>query len=245
LALLGLGSLVVLWILVSASGLVEPLFLPSPAEVCEHIYELFRHHKLIADISTSIFRVMCGFLAAAALAVPAGLTMGSFKSAEALLQPLIEFIRYMPVPAFLPLCILWFGIGDVEKVMVIFIGTFFQLVILVADDARSVPEEMLEIGYSVGFGRMNTLWKIVLPGAAPQIFDHLRVSCGWAWSYLVVAEVVAANKGVGFMIMQAQRYLRTADVIGGILIIGVLGLLSDFAFKLAGVFFFPWEYRKA
>src|SRR5262249_17525435 len=123
----------------------------------------------------------------------------------------------------------------------IFLGTFFQMVVLVADEARSVPNELLEIGYTLSFGRVRSLWSIVLPCAMPRIFDDLRVSFGWAWSYVVVAEIVAANKGVGFMIMQSQRYLRTYDVIGGVIVIGLLGLGADWVFRVMATALFPYE----
>jgi NitT/TauT family transport system permease protein len=234
--LIGVG-----WALLATSGWVPALFLPSPATIAARLKTLLSTRRFLLDVGVSVWRVGCGFLLAAAMAIPLGLLIGCFRSAEAALQPLMELVRYMPVPAFLPLCILWFGIGDAEKILVIFLGTFFQLVVLVADDARTVPREILAIGYSFGLRRSRMVSRIVLPHAGPQIFDHLRVACGWAWSYLVVAEIVAANRGVGFMIMQSQRYLRTADVIAGILVIGVLGLVSDIGFRFAGRLLFPWD----
>ena len=240
-AFLAFAALAVAWTVVSASGVVHAIFLPSPFTVVTALWELLLNGQLLPDVWASSWRVMAGFLLGVGLAVPVGLLMGSLQSAEALLRPMTEFMRYLPVPAFLPLCILWFGIGDLAKIIVIFFGTFFQLVVLIADDARGVPDQLLEIGYTLGFGRLESLWRIVLPGALPRMFEDFRVSFGWAWSYVVVAEIVAADRGVGFMIMQAQRYLRTADVIGGVVLIGLLGLAADWAFRVLKRDLFPYE----
>lgn len=241
LSLVGFAALTGSWAAVYALKLFPPILLPSPWQVVSALWESFARGELAADIWASVWRVMAGFLAGAALAIPAGLLTGSMRSAEAILQPVTEFMRYMPVPAFVPLCILWFGIGDVEKAVVIFLGTFFQLVVLVADDSRAVPNQLLETGYTLGFGPWESLWRIVLPGALPRIFQDLRVSFGWAWSYVVVAEIVAANRGVGFRILESQRYLRTADVMGGVLIIGLLGLGADWGFRSTAAVLFPYE----
>jgi len=243
-AFAGFFIILAIWFLLAYFKAVNPLLLPSPTHVCKSVYVLFASHDFLFDIFSSIWRIMSGFLLAVLVAVPVGLLIGTFRPAEAFIQPVIEFVRYMPVPAFLPLCILWFGIGDLEKIIVIFLGTFFQLVILVADDARSVPDEFLEIGYTFGLGPVETVWKIILPGAGARIFDNLRVSCGWAWSYLVVAELVAANKGIGFVIIQSQRYLQVPNIIGGIMVIGILGIISDWLFKAVKRILFPWEYQK-
>lgn len=241
LASLSFLALLLGWNIVSAAKIIPPIFLPSPADVVRALWEALASGELLPDIWASVLRVMVGFLLGAGAAVPIGIVMGSLKSAEALLRPPTEFLRYLPVPAFLPLCILWFGIGDLEKVVVIFLGTFFQLVVLIADDARAVPSQLLEIGYTLGFNRISCAWKIVLPGALPRIFDHIRVGFGWAWSYVVVAEIVAANRGLGFMIMQGQRYLRTADVMAGVLVIGLLGLGADWGLQAAARVLFPYE----
>ncbi len=229
------------WTAASALEVFPKIFLPSPLEVAKSLVDGFVSGELWLNIWASLWRVMVGFLIGAGVALPVGILTGNVGWAEALLQPLTEFLRYMPVPAFLPLCILWFGIGELEKIVVIFLGTFFQLAVLVFDDARAVPNEFLEIGYTLGLSRMESLSKVVLPSALPRIFEDLRVSFGWAWSYVVVAELVAANHGVGFMIMQSHRYLRTADVIAGILVIGILGLVSDLFFRGVSRVLFPYE----
>ncbi len=192
------------------------------------------------DVSVSVYRILTGFLLSAAFAIPVGLLMGTYKPVEALIEPFNDFIRYMPVVAFVPLCILWVGTGDNQKILVIFIGTYFQLVLMVASAVSQVQREYLETYFMLAGGRAGVMRKIILPAAWPSIFNSLRIAVGWAWSYLVVAELVAADVGIGFKILQAQRFLKTPYVISSIIIIGLLGILTDFLFKLASRKFFPW-----
>jgi NitT/TauT family transport system permease protein len=184
--------------------------------------------------------ILTGFAVASALAVPLGVLMGSLRIVEAFLAPLVEFVRYLPVSALIPLLILWIGIDFPTRVAIIFIGTFFQQVLLVMDNVKRVPREFINVGYTLGLKEGAILRKIVLPAAAPAIFDTLRVTLGWAWTYLVVAELVAASTGLGHRIMEAQRYFQTDTIMVGILVIGILGLVTDFAFKFAHGRLFAW-----
>ena len=234
----------VAWGLLAASGFINPLFLPSPAEVAWAMVDSFLNFGYTWDILVSSYRILLGFLLSAALAIPIGLLMGTYKPIEAFLEPFNDFIRYMPVVAFVPLCILWAGIGDSQKILVIFIGTYFQLVLMVAAAVAQVPREYLETYSMLAGGRSGHLRKIILPAAWPTIFDSLRIAAGWAWSYLVVAELVAAETGIGFKIMQAQRFLKTPQVIAGIVVVGLLGILTDYLFKVAAHRLFPWVQEK-
>lgn len=232
------------WDLIAASGLINELFLPSPIAVIGALLDSFLNFGYAWDILVSSYRILLGFLLSAALAIPVGLLMGTYKPIEALLEPFNDFIRYMPVVAFVPLCILWMGIGDSQKVLVIFIGTYFQLVLMVAAAVAQVPREYLETYSMLSGGKAGHLRKIILPAAWPTIFDSLRIAAGWAWSYLVVAELVAAETGIGFKIMQAQRFLKTPQVIAGIVVVGLLGILTDYLFKTASHRLFPWVQEK-
>lgn len=160
---------------------------------------------------------------------------------ERLIHPLFGFTRYLPVASIVPLCILWFGVGDVQKIAVITIGVVFQLVLLLSYDSSSVPKELIESGATFGLKRHQILRRIVVPYAMPAIWDHLRISAGWAWSYLVLAELVAGNKGVGYFIVQSQRYLETEKVFAGIIFIGILGVLTDLLFRLSAKRLFRWQ----
>lgn len=231
------------WSLLTYTGWVRPLFLPTPTMVLGSLWGMARG-RMWTDIGASCYRIGMGFLLSAVLAVPIGLLMGTFKAVEAFIEPINDFIRYMPVVSFIPLCILWVGIGDELKILIIFIGTFFQMLVLVAQEVNKVPVEFLEMTYTLGATKLQVLWRVIVPASLPGIFDTMRVCLGWAWSYVVVAEIVAASSGLGFMIMQASRFLKTADIFSGIMVIGVLGILSDFLLKRAYEFLFPWSPRK-
>ncbi|HXZ34515.1 MAG TPA: ABC transporter permease [Thermodesulfobacteriota bacterium] len=234
------GFFLVAWAILTYGGVIDPLFLPSPGRVFEAGYDLFSELSFSTDILNSVYRVMAGFLLAALIGVPLGLIMGTFKAAEAFTEPVVGFIRYMPASAFIPLFILWLGIGDVEKVAIIFVGSFFQLVLMVAVVAKNVHKDMLETAYTLGAKRFQVIRKVLLPASMPGIVDTLRIIVGWAWTYIIVAELVASASGIGYMIISSQRMLRTANIIFGILTIGMLGLITDYFFKWLYRRLFPW-----
>ena len=234
------GFFLVVWAILTYGGVIDPLFLPSPGRVFEAGYDLFSELSFSTDILNSVYRVMAGFLLAALIGVPLGLIMGTFKAAEAFTEPVVGFIRYMPASAFIPLFILWLGIGDVEKIAIIFVGSFFQLVLMVAVVAKNVHKDLLETAYTLGAKRFQVIRKVLLPASMPGILDTLRIIVGWAWTYIIVAELVASASGIGYMIISSQRMLRTANIIFGILTIGMLGLITDYFFKWLYRRLFPW-----
>jgi len=240
LALSSFAFFLVIWSILTYGGLVDPLFLPSPGRVFRAGVDLFVDLGFTTDILNSVYRVMMGFVIAAILGVPLGLIMGTFKVAEAFTEPVVGFIRYMPASAFIPLFILWLGIGDVEKVAIIFVGSFFQLVLMVAVVAKNVHKDLLETAYTLGAKRFQVIRKVLLPASLPGIVDTLRIIVGWAWTYIIVAELVASASGIGYMIISSQRMLRTGNIIFGILTIGMLGLITDFFFKWFYSRLFPW-----
>jgi NitT/TauT family transport system permease protein len=240
LALSSFAFFLILWSILTYGRIVDPLFLPSPGRVFQAGVDLFSELGFTTDILNSVCRVMMGFVIAAVLGVPIGLIMGTFKAAEALTEPVVGFVRYMPASAFIPLFILWLGIGDIEKVAIIFVGSFFQLVLMVAVVAKNVHQEMLETAYTLGVKRFQVIRKVLLPASLPGIVDTLRIIVGWAWTYIIVAELVASASGIGYMIISSQRMLRTGNIIFGILTIGMLGLLTDFFFKWLYNRLFPW-----
>ena len=230
----------IIWSILTYGGFVDPLFLPSPGRVFQAGADLFLDLGFTTDILNSVYRVMMGFIIAAIIGVPIGLIMGTFKIAEALTEPVVGFIRYMPASAFIPLFILWLGIGDIEKVAIIFVGSFFQLVLMVAVVAKNVHKDMLETAYTLGAKRFQVIRKVLLPASLPGIVDTLRIIVGWAWTYIIVAELVASASGIGYMIISSQRMLRTGNIIFGILTIGMLGLITDYFFKWLYNRLFPW-----
>jgi NitT/TauT family transport system permease protein len=240
LALSSFAFFLILWSILTYGRFVDPLFLPSPGRVFQAGVDLFLELGFTTDILNSVYRVMMGFTIAALIGVPIGLIMGTFKVAEAFTEPVVGFIRYMPASAFIPLFILWLGIGDIEKIAIIFVGSFFQLVLMVAVVAKNVHKDMLETAYTLGAKRFQVIRKVLLPASLPGIVDTLRIIVGWAWTYIIVAELVASASGIGYMIISSQRMLRTGNIIFGILTIGMLGLLTDFFFKWLYYKLFPW-----
>jgi len=233
--------LLVLWSILSYGGLIDSFFLPSPSTILATIFDLFSNHNLTHDIWISVFRVLVAFLLSAVIAIPLGILMSSFKFMEALIEPPVDFVRYLPVPALVPLTILWVGIGETSKILLLFIGTFFQLVLLVMDDANNVRKEYFEIAYTLGADTKDVIRRVMLPAVLPNIYDDLRVTLGWCWTYLLIGEMVAANSGIGHLIQEAQRFAKPQVVLSGVLIIGVIGLVSDYSFKLGYKIFFRYK----
>lgn len=232
--------LLILWFIATSVGWVRPLFLPSPVAIVDEGVRQVREGILVADASVSIYRILMGWLAATVLAVPLGVMMGSFRIVEGLFEPFIATVRYMPVVALIPLSILWAGIGDFQKILILFLGTFFQQVLMVTNNVKTVDMNLLRVGQTLGFSNAEILRRIVLPASMPGIWDTFRITIGWTWTYLVVGELVAANEGLGRRIMDAQRYLATDTIIFGALFIGVLGLITDYLFKSSGRWMFGW-----
>lgn len=239
-ALLSFVGLLFIWALLSYGEYVNSTFLPTPSRVLAVFVQMLQSPNLWSDIGISVYRVTMGFLLAAVIGIPLGILAGTFKFAEAAIQPLTEFIRYMPATAFIPLVMVWAGIGEGAKILVIFIGTFFQMVLMVADNIRLVPEDLLSASYTLGATRFQVITKVLIPAMMPNLMDTLRLMIGWAWTYLVVAELVAANSGLGYSILKAQRFLKTDVIFVGILVIGILGLLTDRLFAFANKKLFPW-----
>jgi NitT/TauT family transport system permease protein len=226
--------LLLAWWVATAAEWVKPLFLPSPPKVLARLVELARSGQLWQDASISIWRITVGFLISTVFALPIGVLIGCYKAWEAIVEPVVDFIRYMPVVAFVPLTILWTGTGDTQKYLIIWIGTFFQQVLLIMDNVKSVPWDFINLGRTLQMPEHRILTRIVVPSAMPGIWDSLRISLGWAWTWLVVAELVAATSGMGYRITTAQRFFQTDLIIGYILLLGCFGLATDQAMKAIG-----------
>lgn len=233
--------ILVIWLLLCKSGKIKPIFLPHPVKVVGDIVQGAADGSLWMNIGYSVFRITMGFLISVVIGVPLGILAGSFKPLEAVIAPVCEFIRYMPVPAFVPLVMVWCGIGEWAKIMIVFLGCFFQLVLMIADDTRSVPDDLLASSYTLGTRRWTTITKVLIPAAAPRMMLTLRMMIGWGWTYLTVAELVASSSGLGYSILKAERFLHTESIFSGILVIGTLGLITDRMFAFAIKRLFPWE----
>lgn len=240
LAVFVFAMVLLIWTILSEGGYVTQIFLPTPKSVWKYLLTAVAGGSLWADIAISFYRIFMGFMIAVIIGVPIGILVGTFRFAEGLVQPLTEFLRYMPVPAFVPLIMVWFGIDESAKIVIILLGTLFQLIPMVADNVRAVPEDLLCAVYTLGANRRTVIVKVIIPAIAPRTMDTLRTMMGWAWTYLTVAELVAANSGLGYNILKAQRFLKTDVIFGGILIIGLLGLITDRLFALLNRKLFAW-----
>ena len=245
LAGLGLVAPLLAWTLLASSGAVDRVFLPGPAQVLARLAGWWNDDALAADIGISVFRVVAGWALSVLIALPLGLYIGTYRSVQALLEPLTDFVRYMPAVAFIPLVMLWIGIDESSKVAIIFIGTFFQMVLMVAEDVRRVPMAQIEAAQTMGATRGEIVQKVIFASAKPALLDTLRITMGWAWTYLVVAELVAANSGLGYAIIKAQRFLQTDKIFCGIILIGLIGLAMDQSFRLMHRKAFPWLYARS
>jgi NitT/TauT family transport system permease protein len=228
------------WWAVTAVGIIDPLFLPGPGSVLRRFWLWLRDGELLKDAGISTFRVFAGFVASAVVALPLGLFIGAYKPVRAFLEPLLEFARYLPAVAFVPVVLLWSGIGEASKITVIWIGTFFQMVIMLSEDVARVPLPQVEAARTLGAKGREVIWLVLLRSAMPAMFDTLRITLGWAWTYLVVAEMVAANSGLGYAILKAQRFLQTDRIFVGIIVIGLIGLGTDQLLRWAHGRLFPW-----
>ena len=228
------------WCFLSYTGKVNPLILPTPTRMVTAAIDMFRGGNLLPDVQISIYRIGMGFLFSALLAIPIGILMGAYQVFEAAHEPFVSFVRYIPVPALIPLVMVIAGIDEPAKILLIFIGTYFQMVILVAEITRQVPKDLLNAGRTLGASRMKLVFNVLLPATLPGIIDVCRAMLGWAWTYLVIAEVVATSSGIGFSIMRAQRFSRSDEIFVGIILLGLLGLGTDMLFKMLQHKFFHW-----
>lgn len=229
------------WFSITNLGIVDQSFMPTPQRTVQAAVQLFDTHDFVADIGISTFRVLAGFLISAVIAVPLGLIIGTYAPIDALIEPLMSFVRYLPATAFIPLFILWIGIDESEKIALIIMGSLPQLILMVAVDVRKVPHDLVEVSYTLGTKPSRVLWKIILPASMPHILDSLRMVLGWAWTYVVVAEMVGASAGIGYMMIQSQRMLNVGNIFVGLLTIGLLGLFFDCIFKVMNKVCFRWS----
>nr|WP_225781968.1 ABC transporter permease [Xenophilus sp. Marseille-Q4582] len=231
---------VLVWAFFTLGGYVSPTFLASPITMVQEAILLFTEYNFIHDIGMTVWRVFGGFLLAAVIAVPLGIAMGAYKPVEAFLEPFVSFCRYLPASAFIPLLILWAGIGETQKLLVIFIGSVFQIILMVAVTVGGARKDLVEAAYTLGANSQGIVRRVLIPGAAPGIAETLRLVLGWAWTYVIVAELIGSSSGIGHMITDSQALLNTGQIIFGIIVIGLIGLVSDFVFKAINRKLFGW-----
>ena len=232
---------VAVWAVFTLGGYVSPTFLASPVTMAKEGWLLFSEYGFHKDIGMTVWRVFGGFILAAVVAVPLGIAMGAYKGIEAFFEPFVSFCRYLPASAFIPLLILWAGIGETQKILVIFIGSVFQITLMVAVTVGGARRDLVEAAYTLGAGHKGIVTRVLIPGAAPEIAETLRLVLGWAWTYVIVAELIGSSSGIGHMITDSQALLNTGQIIFGIIVIGLIGLVSDSFFKYVNRRMFAWS----
>ena len=244
-ARLGLGlaawlAFVAGWQVLASSGLADATLLPGPVKVFEAWKELFFERGFGADVLQSVRRIFLSFGIALTIALPLGMLMGAFTPVECFLNALVSPFRYLPAPSFVPLLLMWLGTGDGQKIALLVIGVVFFLTTLFMDNTRAVSAELVECSRTLGAGRAKVIWRVLLPAALPSYLDTARQMLAVSWTYLVIAEIVAATDGIGAMMMRAKRFVQVDDIMAGILTIGLLGLLTDALLRLLHRFCFRY-----
>ncbi|ASC71076.1 ABC-type nitrate/sulfonate/bicarbonate transport system, permease component [Halomicronema hongdechloris C2206] len=220
------------WFLLSNAGVISPRFLPTPQMVVTALGRLWQQGYLGQDTFASFFRVMVGFLLAGLVAIPVGIAMGAFASIRALFEPIIGIVRYMPAPAFIPLLIIYLGLGETPKVALIFIGTVFYNILMIMDAVKFVPKDLIESTYTLGGNRRQVLFQVIVPYVVPNMLDTFRINVATSWNLVVVAELVAAEVGLGKRIAIAQKFFQTDEIFACLLVLGVIGFLLDLSLRL-------------
>src|SRR6056297_2060173 len=229
-----------IWSLAAEAGWVNPLLVPPPQQVAATLWELFAERGFASDVLISIMRVVVAFSLACAVAVPLGVVAGSFPAVEAVAMPFVSAWRYLPAPSFIPILLMWFGTGETPKLALLFIGVIFFLITLIMDHTKNVRKELIETALTLGANRYVVVLKVVFPAALPDIVVAMRQMLAMAWTYLVIAEIVASTTGIGAMMMRARRFLNTDEILAGIVVIGALGLIFDLAFSAIHRAAFPY-----
>jgi NitT/TauT family transport system permease protein len=243
--IVGFGVPLTIWSILSYGGLMSATFLPSPTAVLLAGWKMWQEGTLIPDTLASMGRVLGGFIAAALIGIPLGIATGTFQSMDGLFGPLVGTVRYMPINAFVPLIMIWVGLDENAKIIMIFLGIVFYNAIMIADAVKFIADDLLNAAYTLGANRQQVLLKVILPAALPSTIDTLRVNIAGAWNFLIFAELIAAQSGLGFRIIQSQRYINTDKVLFCIILIGAIGSITDYLFDRLAVVLTPWaEHNK-
>jgi NitT/TauT family transport system permease protein len=229
------------WCLLSYGGFAPPDFLPSPTETLRGTLQLFLQYDLWTAILVSTRRIGLAFLLASAVALPLGVLMGAFEPVNRFWEPIVAPLRYMPISAFIPLLILWFGIYEKEKIAFLFLGVFVYLLPVVVSAIRLVPEELVQTSLTLGASRWQVIRTVLLPAALPEIFDSFRVMNAISWTYVILAEAVNPEHGLGYMVELARTHQKASWSFAGLLVIGGIGLLTDFLIRMISALLFRWR----
>ncbi len=233
------------WCVASYGGLAPPDFLPSPSEVVRGTVQLFLQYDLGEAVLVSTRRILLAFFLASALALPLGILMGAFEPVNRFFEPVVAPLRYMPISAFIPLLILWFGIYEKQKIAFLFLGVFVYLLPVVVTAIRAVPDELVQTALTLGATRTQVVRTVLLPSALPEIFDSFRVMNAISWTYVILAEAVNPERGLGYMVELARTHQKASWSFAGLLVIGGIGLLTDFVIRTVSRILFRWREVEA
>ncbi len=237
--------LIAAWFIVTDMGWIKPLFLPSPQAVWGKFViaatEGVANSTLLQHTLTSLSRVFGAFFLSCVTAIPIGILMGTNRVIRGIFDPPIEFYRPLPPLAYLPLVIIWFGIGELSKILLIFLAIFAPMAISARAGVRSVSIEQIHAAYAMGATRFQIIWHVILKAALPEILTGMRIGIGFGWTTLVAAEMVAATRGLGFMVLNAAQYLQSDTVIMGIIVIGLFAFGFDLLMRYIEHLLVPWK----
>lgn len=234
-------GLILIWQIIASIGIFDELFLPSPISIIQSGINLFVNKGFTVDIVASVSRVIIGFILATILGVPLGVISSNSEVLKNTFLPFIQFIRYIPPSAFLPLSILWFGIGFPQKIFIIFLTVFPYIVFYTMYECIKTPQVLIDTAKLLGMNKNKILSKVIFPFALPGIWLMLEVEMGAAWSMIIIAELIATKIGIGAMMIESQRFLVTSNIFAGMLILGFIGLLSSYLFRKSYKRLFKWR----
>jgi taurine transport system permease protein len=244
-SVLSITVLAVLWVLSSAYDWVNPIFWPAPGAVWDQLVTIsaegYRNFTLWEHIGWSLYRILMGFGLGCLVGIPLGFAMGLSRIMRGMFDPIVEFFRPIPPLAFIPLVIIWSGIGERSKILLLFLAALWIMAIAARAGVASVKLSKIHAAYTLGVNRRQLLFRIILPNALPEIFTGMRVAMGVCWGTVVAAELVAAESGVGFMIMVASTFLSTDIVVMGVIIIGIVGYGIDILMRQLEARLIPWK----
>lgn len=235
--------LIAIWCALTYGHLVSEDALPSPTEVLRGILQLFIEQDLASSIWISSKRIGIAFLIAAAVALPLGVFMGAFEPVNRFFEPIMAPLRYMPISAFIPLLIWYFGIYETEKIAFLFIGVFVYLLPVVVSAIRAVPEELVQTALTLGASKFQVIYSVLLPAALPDIFDSFRVMNAILWTYVILAEAVNPEGGLGYMVELARTHQKVSWSFAGLIVIGGIGLITDFILRGISSLLFRWREK--
>lgn len=244
-SLVSVFTLALAWYLGSAFGLVNPIFWPSPAAVWEQFLTIsndgYRNFSLWEHLWASLYRILVGFGLGCLIGIPLGFAMGLSRFVRGWFDPLVEFFRPIPPLAFIPLVIIWSGIGERSKILLLFFAALWIMIIAARAGVASVKLNKVHAAYSLGASKRQILLHVILPNSLPEVFTGMRVAMGVCWGTVVAAELVAAESGIGFMIMVASKFLSTDIVVLGVILVGLVGYSIDILMRKLETKLIPWK----